>query len=271
MDRDGRQASRGRPRPSGGSRVNKVWSRGLRSACGRSQRRKHGKGTSGLSPLALLWCCLCCLDFELARTLSMVAEGRGHQCRRPRFSTGQLDATDRMSSRRFSQVDRCCELASWTARSNRPSLAGTMSAFPETMRVRTMSRPETGRHSMLPSDAAVDAFRERLGNFAPQGTMMSPAALMSPSVNARAPGPARTNPANPLGGGGMPTVQQLARHRESGAVHRRIHRQQAGRDERRPAPHSKESEEAEEGGDVAGRGGALLVAVVVAMSTTCAP
>ena len=46
-----------------------------------------------------------------------------------------------------------------------------MSAFPETMRVRTMSRPESGRHSMLPSDAAVDAFRERLSNFAPQGTV----------------------------------------------------------------------------------------------------
>ena len=74
-----------------------------------------------------------------------------------------------------------------------------------------MSRPESGRHSMLPSDAAVDAFRERLSNFAPQGTMMSPAALMSPSVNARGPRPAATNQANPLGGGGMPTVQQPSR------------------------------------------------------------
>ena len=92
-----------------------------------------------------------------------------------------------------------------------PLTAGIMSAFPETMRVRTMSRPESGRHSMLPSDAAVDAFRERLSNFAPQGTMMSPAALMSPSVNARGPRPAATNQANPLGGGGMPTVQQPSR------------------------------------------------------------
>ena len=189
----------------------------------------------------------------------------------PRFSTGQLDATDRMSSRRFSQVDRCCELASWTARSNRPSLAGTMSAFPETMRVRTMSRPETGRHSMLPSDAAVDAFRERLGNFAPQGTMMSPAALMSPSVNARAPGPARTNPANPLGGGGMPTVQQPSRVIASQAPFTGGYTgNRLGRDERSPSARTPKSPRRPKKAGISLGAVALwaLVAVVVAMSTS---
>ena len=146
-----------------------------------------------------------------------------------------------------------------------------MSAFPETMRVRTMSRPETGRHSMLPSDAAVDAFRERLSNFAPQGTMMSPAALMSPSVNARAPGPARTNPANPLGGGGMPTVQQPSRVIASQAPFTGGYTgNRLGRDERSPSARTPKSPRRPKKAGISLGAVALwaLVAVVVAMSTS---
>ena len=146
-----------------------------------------------------------------------------------------------------------------------------MSAFPETMRVRTMSRPESGRHSMLPSDAAVDAFRERLSNFAPQGTMMSPAALMSPSVNARGPRPAATNQANPLGGGGMPTVQQPSRVIGSQAPFTGGYTgNRLGRDERSPSARTPKSPRRPKKAGVSLGAVALwaLVAVVVAMSTS---
>ena len=134
-----------------------------------------------------------------------------------------------------------------------------------------MSRPESGRHSMLPSDAAVDAFRERLSNFAPQGTMMSPAALMSPSVNARGPRPAATNQANPLGGGGMPTVQQPSRVIGSQAPFTGGYTgNMLGRDERSPSARTPKSPRRPKKAGVSLGAVALwaLVAVVVAMSTS---
>ena len=123
---------------------------------------------------------------------------------------------------------------------------------------------------MLPSDAAVDAFRERLSNFAPRGTMMSPAALMSPSVNARAPGPARTNPANPRRWR-YALVQQPSRVIASQAPFTGGYTgNRLGRDERSPSARTPKSPRRPKKAGMSLGAVALwaLVAVVVAMSTS---